>query len=93
MKDVGDNAGYYRAIVNTYNDILKKPSSMRGAVESGLVKSVDQNILNPNTRNTGYFEDDIAELSRMVPSAGLTGEGEPGQTFEANPPLSEPINI
>tara|TARA_R100001082_G_scaffold62613_2_gene35091 strand:+ start:10172 stop:12043 length:1872 start_codon:yes stop_codon:yes gene_type:complete len=61
-KDAGDSGSYYGQVTQLYNDVVQRPESTWGGLERSLVESVQQNLINPQTRNSDVFDFKLREL-------------------------------
>jgi len=62
LKSDGDNRAYYKSLTDLYNEVAQTPSDWRGDTGDEFIRSVDQLILDPNTRNTDLFESKMGKF-------------------------------
>ena len=63
-KDIGDTTSHYSQLTQAYNDIVQRPRNTWGGVERNFVEAIQENLLNPNTRNPDVFDFKMREITK-----------------------------
>ena len=63
-KDAGDTISHYGQLTQAYNDIVQNPRNTWGGVERNFVEAIQENLLNPNTRNPDVFDFKMREITK-----------------------------